>query len=93
MLHFIFYDYFYEKYSEYSKDEFNFFVWNVSEIFNSVVQNSPKWIKVFKTKNMDYPEHEKIIEKLSKKYHREEKIAVGELVEDIVKEVKLLYPQ
>lgn len=90
MLHFIFYDYFYEQYPKYSKDELNFFVWNVSEIFNSVIQNSPKWLKVFKTKNMDYPEHEKIIKKLSKKYHQKEKIAIGELVEDIIREVKLL---
>ena len=88
MLHFIFYDYFYEKYPKYSKEEFNFFAWNVSEIFNSVIQNSPKWIKVFKAKNMDYPEHKKIIENLSVKYHQKDNIAVDELIREIIKEVK-----
>ncbi|MFH1030619.1 MAG: hypothetical protein V1770_05160 [bacterium] len=90
MLHFIFYDYFYEKYPEYSKDEFNFFLWNVSEIFNSVIQNSPTWIKVFKTKNMDYPEHGKIIKNLSEKYHKKDEIFIDELTKDIIKEAKTI---
>lgn len=90
MLHFIFYDYFYKKHPEYSKDEFNFFLWNISEIFNSVIQNPPKWIKVFKAKNMDYPEHGKIIKKLSEKYHKKDKILVDELVHDIIEEVKVI---
>ncbi|MDD4761573.1 MAG: hypothetical protein PHZ25_00920 [Candidatus Pacebacteria bacterium] len=66
LLHFIFYEYFYKKYPKYKKSEFNFYVWRISEIFNSLIQNSPSWIKVFNEKTMIYPEHKKIISKIKK---------------------------
>lgn len=60
LLHFMFYRYFYAKYPEHDNEDDNFLAWNVSEIFNSVVQNSQPWLDVFGLKSMTYPEHEKI---------------------------------
>lgn len=88
MLHFIFYDYFYEHYSKYEKDKYGFFVWHISEIFNEIVQNSPKWLKVFKLKTMGYPEHKNIVKKLSKKFYRRENIDINVLIKDILKAVQ-----
>ena len=68
LLHFMFYDYFFEIYPKYRANKYNFFVWNVSEIFNTVIQNSSSWIRVFKTESMSYPEHEKIVAKILKKF-------------------------
>ena len=51
MLHFIFYDYFNRKYPKYKLKKYSFFVWNISEIFSSVIQNSPRWLKIFRIKS------------------------------------------
>lgn len=83
MLHFIFYDYFYKKYPGYESDEYNFFVWHVSEIFNALIQSSPNWLKIFKMGSMSYPEHDKIINKLSKKYHKK----IGWDIDSLIKEI------
>lgn len=82
LLHFMFYDYFLEKYPKYDKDKFNFFLWNISEIFNSIVQNSKKWVKAFEVEGLIYPEHKNIVNNLQKKYS-------GELpcLEDIIKDI------
>lgn len=87
LLHFIFYNYFYNKYPKYKKDKYNFLIWNVSEIFNSIIQNSPSWFKIFKIKSMVYPEHKKIIIKINKKY-KNKKIIIDDLIKDILKELK-----
>ena len=84
MLHFVFYDYFWEKYPDYKKQDIK--TWNISEIFNTVIQNSPEWVNVFEEKSMGYPEHKKIVNYLSKKYYKK-KIKVEELIEDIIKEI------
>jgi len=84
MLHFIFYDYFLAKYPKYKGKKNYFFVWHVSEIFNSVVQDSPEWIKLFKINCMPYPEHNKIVRILRKKYYRVEKWDVDLLIKDII---------
>lgn len=88
MLHFIFYNYFYKKYSKYKKNDYNFFVWHISEIFNVVVQNSPKWLNVFKVKTMDYPEHQKIIKKIEGKYGHKKEWKVDDLIKDIILAVR-----
>jgi len=83
MLHFVFYDYFYKKYPEYNNSEYNFFVWNISEIFNSLIQNSNEWIKVFKEQSMTYLQHDIIINKI-----RDLKINnIDLLIEKIISEV------
>ncbi len=88
MLHFIFYDYFYQKYPQYKKDKYNFFVWHVSEIFNVLVQNSTDWLKVFQLKSMPYPEHKKLIKKLNLKYRNTIRIEIDNLINDIIREIR-----
>ncbi|MDD3998782.1 MAG: hypothetical protein PHR98_01595 [Candidatus Shapirobacteria bacterium] len=82
MLHFIFYEYFLNKYKKYKSHKYDFFVWHVSEIFNVIIMNRPEWQKILKNKDDGYPEHGKIIEKLSKK-----ECCIDELVDNIVLEV------
>lgn len=84
MLHFIFYDYFYKHFPKYKYNKYNFFVWHISEIFNTFIQNSPKWLKVFKMKSLGYPEHDKIIFKLSKKYYKKSDWQLNDLIKDII---------
>lgn len=86
MLHFIFYDYFYKNYPKYNEPKYNFFVWYVSEIFNSLIQNSKEWLDVFDEESMAYPEHNKIIKNI-----RDLKINnLDDLIDEIVKEVNNL---
>jgi len=73
MLHFMFYDYLYKRYPVFTDQEkYSFFNWHVSEIFNTIIQNSKEWARFFGCKTMSYPEHNKttasIIEHLGKKY-------------------------
>ncbi len=85
MLHFIFYDYFYNKFPQYKSNKYNFFVWNISEIFNNIAQDSPQWIKIFKAKSMPYPEHKKIVNKLKKKFYKKSVIIAKDLIKEIIK--------
>ncbi|MDI6780384.1 MAG: hypothetical protein QME25_09425 [Bacteroidota bacterium] len=87
MLHFIFYEYFYKLYPRYRQSRYNHFVWHISEIFNVLIQNSPVWFKVFKTKTMLYPEHKKIIARLRKKMSAQN-LSASNLIVMIIKEVK-----
>lgn len=88
MLHFMFYDYFYKKYPKYKSDKHNFFVWHVSEIFNTLVQSLPDWLRVFKIKSMSYPEHDKIVNKLSKKFCEQINWSTDDLIKEIIEAVK-----
>jgi len=36
------------------------------KFFNSIILHQTEWIKLLESENQDYPEHEKIISKLSK---------------------------
>ena len=83
LLHFAFYDQFYKQYPKYKNDEYNYFVWQASEIFNSVVQRSQEWLSVFKMPNMGYPDQEKLVNKLSKQYVHS--IDADKLIKDILK--------
>ena len=82
MLHFIFYEYFFNKYKKYKSHKYDFFVWHVSEIFNVIIMNRPEWQKILKNKDEGYPEHRKIIQKLSKKGYN-----LDDLMENIMTEV------
>lgn len=86
MLHFIFYEYFLNKYKKYKSHKYDFFVWHVSEIFNVIIMNRLEWQKILKNKDDGYPEHGKIIEKLSKK-----ECCIDELVDNIVLEVNKIF--
>lgn len=87
LLHFMFYDYFYKRYPKYSRPKNNFFVWNVSEIFNTIVQNSPAWLKYFKVKSLGYPEHEKIVSRIARGLYHDSKWNLDALVDEITKSV------
>lgn len=63
MLHFIFYDYIYKKYPKLKNHKYDDDLWNISEAFNVIIQNSPEWLKVFNQKTMSYPEHKDLIKK------------------------------
>ncbi len=88
LLHFMFYDYFFVRYSKYRRPGNDFFVWHVSEIFNTVVQNSPEWLGYFKLKSMGYPEHKKIVKRISNVWYRRDKWNLDALVSEIIKETR-----
>jgi len=67
MLHFIWFEMIKDD-ADYLNDKDETFVWNVSEIFNLLVQNSETWSKVFNVKAMAYPNHEKIISNLNQDF-------------------------
>jgi len=85
MLHFIFYDYLFKNYPQYRKAKNSLVVWHISEIFNSVIQKTEEWRKIFKVKLLDYPQHAQIIRKLEKKYKH--KMIVNHLIDDIIREI------
>lgn len=83
LLHFIFYAYFLKQYPKYRSHKYDFFVWHVSEIFNSIILKRPDWKKLLKHNNLDYPEHKKIINKLEDK-----NLDTLDLINKIMVEVK-----
>lgn len=88
MLHFKFYDYFFKNYPKYNKRKNDFLIWDASEIFNVIIQNTPSWIKKFKAATKAYPEHKKITKKLQKEYNKKGFFSAKELIEDILKELE-----
>ena len=88
LLHFMFYDYFYERYPKYHYPKYNFFVWHISEIFNIIIQNSPAWLNCFKLKSHGYPEHKKIVISISRTFYRRKIWNLDTLVDKIIKEVQ-----
>ena len=88
MLHFIFYEYFLAQYPEYRNDGNDFFLWNVSEIFNTVVQNSDSWPQEMNNRDAIYPEHENIVAQLSEKYRVISKENLDVFILDIMQSVK-----
>jgi len=81
MLHFIFYEYLLNKYKKYQNHKYDFFVWHVSEIFNVIIMNRLSWQKILKNKDEGYPEHRKIIKKLSKKEYDLDELIVNIMLE------------
>ena len=84
LLHFIWYTNFYKKFPN-LKDADDFYIWNISEIFNSLVQNSPGWIKVFGVRSMIYPMHKNILKKLENKYSDASLIDADEITQEIIR--------
>ena len=74
MLHFIFYSYLFNKYPKYKNKKYGMLIWHSSEIFNSLVQKSRPWVKLFELKPRNYPEHNEIIKKLDETWKSERKI-------------------
>ncbi len=68
MLHFICYHHLFRTRPELKKQSNQFLCWHVTELFNSVVQTTPCWRRIFGAVPMDYPIHEKSLRKLRSKY-------------------------
>jgi hypothetical protein len=83
MLHFIFYDYLSKKIPELNEKEQ--VLWNLTEIFNVLAQNSPEWLEVFESKTKPYPQHHKLIEKLEQVWQEKD-----DLDSFIVKSVEII---
>lgn len=88
LLHFIFYDYFYTRYPKYRRSKYNYFVWHISEIFNTIIQNSPMWLNCFKSKSFGYPEHKKIVIRLSRNLYHRRAWNLDALVDEIISAVR-----
>lgn len=89
MLHFIWYSEFYKHHQEYaSGSEDDYFVWNVSELFNSIVQGLPSWLSVFGQEPMAYPQHETILSELKLKYTHRKDWAAEDLTKELIERVK-----
>lgn len=84
MLHFLFYEYLFEKHPELRKKEENFLTWNVSELFNAVVQNSQTWLNIFTSRSMTYPEHEAMEGHFRKTYSEVTSKNLEPLVEELI---------
>ncbi|MCK9578209.1 hypothetical protein M0R01_01790 [bacterium] len=88
MLHFIFYEYFLRNYPEYNMDDNSFFIWNVSEAFNEIIQNHPKWIKEFEFGCDIYGGREKLVKELQNKYYKSNIIDTRTLINNIIDKLK-----
>lgn len=77
LLHFIFFDYIDKKYGlkEMSeKGKLNEYVWQVSEVFNDVMEDWQPYYSIFKIKPMSYPDTEKIFAKMKKQWEQKQDI-------------------
>ncbi len=74
MLHFIFYDYLYKYFPKYKNPKYNFKIWNISEAFNILIQNSKKWTDVFSQRAMPYPEHKELIMRMKRIFNKKQNI-------------------
>ena len=87
-LHFMFYDYAAKYFSEYMDLNSGIFIWDVSEIFNVLLQNSQKCLNVFQEKVPGYDEHKEIIAKLSQNKIVIQHSDVNAIISLIIDEVK-----
>lgn len=89
MLHFIWYARFYETHPQYKPNtQADFFVWHVSELFNSVVQGTPKWLSEFGQEPMTYPQHDAILAELKPKYANKIGWTADDLTKELIERVK-----
>lgn len=89
MLHFIWYTEFYKHHPEFTPGtEDDYFVWHVSELFNSIVQGLPHWVKVCEQEPMTYPQHETILTQLKLIYRTKKNWAAEDLTNELIEHVK-----
>ena len=78
MLHFIFFDYIKREYNleEFSeiKNRPNDYVWQVSEVFNDVMENWKPYYGLFKDKPCSYPDTEQMFKKMKKQWQKKQDI-------------------
>ena len=83
LLHFIWYANAYASFPD-LKNADDFYVWNISEIFNSLVQNSSSWVEVFGMESMIYPMHELIIKKIENNLSDISLLNADEITKEII---------
>lgn len=89
MLHFIWYSEFYKHHPKFKPNtEDDYFVWNVSELFNSVVQGLPSWLDVFGQEPMPYPQHGMILSELKPKYTSLPRWTSEDLTKELIERVE-----
>lgn len=66
MLHFIFYDYLYKNYPRYKAKKYEQKIWEISEVFNYVIQNQKEWVKLCGKPILAYPELKELIQRTRK---------------------------
>lgn len=80
MLHFIFFDYIKKKYGINENDKFRNknqkYVWQVSETFNTVIENWGPYMKIFnaKKKATPYPGCEKMFISMTKQWNKKQDV-------------------
>ncbi|MFH1657589.1 MAG: hypothetical protein ABH919_03915 [bacterium] len=75
MLHFMFYDYLFKNYKICKEKKYLETIWNISEVFNVVIQNSPLWRKILKTEEEEaYPAHKELVRKMKQKWKTKQDI-------------------
>jgi hypothetical protein len=78
MLHFIFFDYLEKKYKLKEKSKIpgksDEYVWQVSEVFNNVIEAWGPYNKLFKEKPRPYPGTEKIFQKMKRQWGKKQDI-------------------
>ncbi len=90
LLHFMFYSYLFKVLPELSKERNELLAWNISELFNSVVQTTPRWKKAFGMVPRDYDYHTKVLRALRKKYTEVDSDNRDQLIEELVMRAKNL---
>jgi len=74
MLHFIFYNYLYKNFPKYKNPKYSFKIWNISESFNILIQNSKEWVEIFSQRAMSYPEHKDLINRMKRIFDKKQDI-------------------
>lgn len=82
MLHFMFYGYVYENCPKYGKEKYQEKLWEVSEVLNIIIQNSPEWVKIFGVKCIEYPGLKKLRKKAQRTWKKKQDICL--LIKEII---------
>ena len=88
MLHFIWYSEFYKNHPEFKSGEDDYFIWHVSELFNSIILGLPSWLAVFEQEPLAYPQHEAILSELKPKYASLQQWTAEDLTKELIERVK-----
>lgn len=90
LLHFICYEHLFRTRPELKKQANQFLSWHVTELFNSVVQTTPRWHQAFGAVPLDYPMHVQALRKLRQKYTAVTAANRESLLDDLMKIAKPL---
>jgi len=87
MLHFIYYSQLFKKFPYLKSKKNAFWAWNITEIFNAIIQNTDDWQKIFGHSQQPYPEHQKVVSKIEKQ-NKPSTLTAEQLTKIIINEQK-----